>query len=381
MNLQQTQYQRPLILDLGYNTFRLGWSGSDEPEILSPSIYAHCTDFIFHSEMIEGLTKIVAESQENPYLFGKKAKKYLNILNLQPIKAQDRISLLKEFFLEQYKRLEIPSEYQFNQSIIIICPYNLSDLEKNQFKELFFTQLNFPFILFLPSDKAILSTLNTVDGVIVDIGAENTYVSSIFHGFINPMAKETLPIGGFHLTKYLLDLIVKKKGTDKNFFFDIWMAKEIKEKMALCVLNPKEEMDKIKNGLTKYDKKIKLPNQNQFTINSERFQLVEPLFNPQLIHLDYEGLTSSIIKSIKFWERDHWPQLISNIILAGGTSKIPGLKKRLIMEMRDYFSENLGKKIRVIAPEDREIMAWIGASLLSAQGKLEKWIKNPASEQ
>jgi len=377
---QEEKYLKPLILDLGYSTFRLGWSGSDAPEITAPSMYAEPTDFIFQSDVIEGIEQIVTKEQGNEYLFGNGARKYRNILNIQSLENKGNSPLFKQFFLKHYQKLNIPDDYQFLQPIIVICPYDLTDIEKKQYKNLFFEQLNFPFLLFLPSDKAILSTLKTVDGIIIDIGAENTYVSSVYHGFINPMAKQTFPVGGLHLTKYFLDLVLKRKQTDENFFFDIWMAKEFKEEAALCVLHPDEERDKIKNGLTKYDHMVQLPNQKQFKINSERFMLVEPLFNPQLINLDYENLTQKIVNSIKFWERENWKDLVSNIILAGGSSKIPGLKKRLKAEIKQHFSESLGKQIKIIAPSDRVIMAWVGASLLASQDKLEKWIKNPSYE-
>ena len=375
---QNEKYLRPLILDLGHSTFRLGWSGSDAPEIIAPSIYAEPTDFIFQSDIIEGIEDIISKEQGDKYLFGKDASEYRNILNIQRLEKKDNLSLFKEFFLTHYRRLNIPEDYLFMQPIIIICPYDLSDLEKKEYKDLFFEKLNFPFLLFLPSDKAILSTLKTVDGVIVDIGAENTYISSVYHGFINPMAKETFPIGGSHLTKFFLDLVLKRKQVDQNLFFDIWMAKKFKEETALCVLNPDKERGKIKDGATNYDKIIKLPNQKQFKINYERFMLVEPLFNPQMINLDYENIIQKIINSIKFWERENWESLLKNIILTGGTSKISGLKKRLKLEIKQHFSQHLGKKITIIAPKDRVIMAWVGASLLAAQDKLEKWIKNPS---
>ncbi|TFF98232.1 MAG: hypothetical protein EU547_02100 [Promethearchaeota archaeon] len=376
-NLQEDKYLRPLILDMGYSTFRFGWSGSDTPEITIPSIFTKPNDFLFRSDVIEGIAEIISAEQKK-LLFGEDAERYKNILNIQRFEEKVNSPLFKDFFLKQYEKLDIPKDFRFMQPIVIICSYNLTEIEKKEYKDLFFNQLNFPFLLFLPSDKAILSTLNTVDGIIVDMGAKNIYISSVYHGFINPTAKEILPIGGFHLTKYFLDLILKRKSIDEKFFFNIWMAQELKEDLAICVLKPSEEKTKIKNGLTKYDQSITLPNQNQFIINYERFMLVEPLFDPTLINLDYENLINKIVKSIKFWERENWQDLISNIILTGGTSKISGLKKRLTMEIKKHFSDALKPKINVITPKDRVIIAWVGASLLSAQDKLEKWIKNPS---
>jgi actin-related protein len=377
MSHETSKYNKALILEIGSSTFRMGWAGSDEPEITEPSIYAHTTNFKFQSEFIEGFKEIFSDKIKNNYLFGNEALDYQGILKLEDLNKEENSNIFIEYFLHQYQKLNIPSEFQFKQPIILIDPYLMTDLEKTNYKKIFFERLNFPSLLFLPSDMAILTTLNKVDGVIVNIGGKNTHISSVYHGFTDSMAKENIPIGGRELTNYFLNMILTGKGANKNFFFDFWMAKKIKEEMALCVLHPKQERNKIKDDFTEYDKIINLPNKYSFKINFERFMLVEPLFNPQLIHIEHRNLIESIVKSIKFWEREQRAELLSNIILAGGGSQIPGLKERIQFELKKHFAEKLEPIIKVISPKNSENMAWIGASILSSQGKLKEGIKNP----
>ena len=66
------------------------------------------------------------------------------------------------------------------------------------------------------------------------------------------MARDSFPVAGNELTNYFLTLIMTKKGTGKNVFLEKWLAKEIKEKGSLCVLNPKEEIAQIRKGFTNY---------------------------------------------------------------------------------------------------------------------------------
>jgi actin-related protein len=353
----------------------MGWAGSDEPEIVEPSIYANTLKF--QSEFIDGFKEVFSNKIEKHYLFGSEAREYQGILDIEYMEKEESADLFHKYFLHQYQKLDIPQKYQFKQPIIIIDPYVMTDLQKDYYKTIFFERLNFPSLLFIPAEMAILTTLDKIDGVIINIGAKNTYIYSVYHGFTDPMAKDRLPFGGRELTNYFLNMVLTGKGAKKNLFFDYWMAKKIKEVMALCVLNPKEERNKIKDNYLKFDKEITLPNQYSFTINYERFMLVEPLFNPHLIHVDHINLTESIVKTIKFWEREQRPVLISNIILAGGSSQITGLKERIQSELEKSFSEKIRPQIKVIAPQNREIMAWIGGSLLSAQGKLKEGIKNP----
>ena len=81
------------------------------------------------------------------------------------------------------------------------------------------------------------------------------------------------------------------------------------------------------------------------------------------------------------WERANWEALTPNIILAGGGSLVPGLEKKLKVEISKFFSERLRGKINVIAVSGRDNISWIGTSVLWAQGKLNKgWILNPNKE-
>jgi len=193
------------------------------------------------------------------------------------------------------------------------------------------------------------------------------------------MARDTYPISGKDLTNYLLNLIVTKKGSGKTIYLDNMISNEIKDKLSLCVLDIEEEIKKIKDGLTKYNRIVDLPDGTSLEINSERFMLVEPLFNPSLIHIDYIGLPEAITKVIKFWDRENWEDILPNIILAGGSSLIPGLDKKLQVEISKHFSEKLKEKINIYAVSGRENISWIGASVLYAQGKLneEIFITNP----
>jgi actin-like protein 6A len=89
-------------------------------------------------------------------------------------------------------------------------------------------------------------------------------------------------------------------------------------------------------------------------------------------------LPEAISKVIKSWDRENWEEIMENVVLSGGGSLIPGLKERLKVELKKYFSDKINNKINVIAPSGRESMAWIGASILHLRNQLtEEWKPNP----
>ena len=382
MSSAMNRYIRPIILDIGSNTFRMGWASDDFPDIIAPTVYVNVSDYIYTSDVIEGLEDIYLEDQDQVHLVGETALKYQNILKIHEFMKEKNYNVLSKFFLHYYyqliDRLKVPEEYLFQQPIIFLAPFYLSDLEKSKLQEIFFDTYHFPSILFLSESQAILSTLQKTSGVIVDLGESHTFISSIFHGFTNMMARDLFPITGKDLTNHILNLILSKIASGKNVYVDLMIAKEIKEKLSLCISNCEEERKRIKEGLTKYDRIIDLPDGSNLKINQERFLVSEPLFDPKIIHVDYISLAEAISKVIKTWDRENWKELVSNIILSGGGSLFHGLGERLQCELQNYFSDILKNEIKVVAASGREHLSWIGASILYTKEELSKgWIQNP----
>ncbi len=377
MSANDKKQLKPLIIDFGSNTFRMGWAGDDSPKINVPAVYVDNRDYLFESDVIDGLEELFIDDYTESNLYGYEALKYQNILKVHEFRKEHNYSILLRFFHYYYQQLEIDPDFHYKQPLILISPFFITELDKNKLRQVFFGAFNFPAILFLSESQAILSTLQKTSGVIINIGESNTYISTIFHGFTNIMARDSFPIAGEELTNYLLNMILTKKSSEKKPYLEKWLAKEIKEKVSLCVLNPKEEIKQIKKGFTNYDQVINFPDGTSLEINYERFMISEAIFDPKIIHIDYIGLAEAIANVIKSWDRENWEELISIIVLSGGGSLIPGLKERLAIELKGHFSDKINQKINVIAVSGRENMGWIGASILYSKSELKGWTRNP----
>ena len=379
MSTENKSQLRPLIIEIGSQNFRFGWAGDDFPDIIAPSVYVDNNDYLFTSDVIDGLEDIfITEKKAENQLFGHEALKYSNILKIHFFKKESNYNVFMKYFYHHYKQLNIAEENHFKQPIIIITPFVISELEKTKLQDIFFNVFDFPSLSFLSESQGILATLRKPSGVVINMGEVNTTITTFLHGFSNTMARDIYPIAGKELTSYLLNLLLTRRGSRKTVYLDKILAKEIKDKLSLCIFNSDEEIKRIKDGLTKYNRTIDLPDGSSLEINTERFMLVEPLFNPSLIHIDYLGLPEAVSKVIKFWDRENWEIIVPNIIIAGGGSLIPGLEKRLKLEIAKHFSDRMKDKINVIAVSGRENIGWIGSSVLWAQDKLKKgWIQNP----
>jgi len=368
---------RPIIIDIGSDRFRMGWAGEDAPEILAPSVYVDISDYIFTSDVIDGLDDIFIEGSAEKYLYGNDAVKYSNILKIHEFKKEGNYNILAKYFNHYYQQLGISPEYMYKQPLIIIAPYFMTDTDKARLQYVFFNHFKFQKILFLSEGQAILSTLQKTSGVIVYLGETDSYISTVFHGFTNIMARDVFPIAGKEMTDYFLTMILGGKGSEKTFFIDKWIVKEIKEKASLCVTNAKNELQRIKEGSKDYNQPINFPDGTTFEINKERFMIAEALFDPTIMHIHYMGIDEAISKVVKTWDRENWDELIQTIILAGGASLIPGLKERLQQEAPKHFSDKIKYNLKVIALDGRENMSWVGASILYMKQQLKGWTDNP----
>ena len=103
MSSEKKNQTRPLILDIGQNFFRLGWAGSDYPEVIAPSIYVDNKDYLFTSDVIDGLEDIfVGEQNVENQLFGNEALKYSNVLKVHELK--NNYNILTKFFHFYYQK-------------------------------------------------------------------------------------------------------------------------------------------------------------------------------------------------------------------------------------------------------------------------------------
>lgn len=114
-------------------------------------------------------------------------------------------------------------------------------------------------------------------------------------------------------------------------------------------------------------------------LGQELCEAGEILFQPRRILNDHDGLVHSlpslIQTSIMQSPIDHRLELLSNIVLAGGGSLMPGLVARLTRELERMFPEAaLARKITVHADPYRGVAAWGGGNLLSCMPSFQdRW--------
>lgn len=118
---------------------------------------------------------------------------------------------------------------------------------------------------------------------------------------------------------------------------------------------------------------------------AERFRIPEILFDPKQT-ADQEqqlmSITQMIIKSVETCDMDVRSQLLSNLVLTGGTTLLPNFAERINNDLQRMAP---GQRIKLFAAGnsiERRFGNWIGGSMLASLGTFQQlWISKQEWEE
>ena len=90
--------------------------------------------------------------------------------------------------------------------------------------------------------------------------------------------------------------------------------------------------------------------EHSFPIGNERFTVPELLFNPPDVGMGQAGLAEIVVQSLSCVPQGLWPGLLGNVVLVGGSAKMPGFVDRLEGEIRSLVPADI--VVRVKRPEE-----------------------------
>jgi len=166
-------------------------------------------------------------------------------------------------------------------------------------------------------------------------------------------------------------------------------ARNLKEQLCYCALDFAEETQKYTNSPSQYQSIYKLAGKTEVVVGAEKFQIVEQLFKMSEVkgnlvsrvkesqnfrlnsHHAVPSVQEIIQKSIRACDPTIQAEMLSNIVLSGGTTMLPGFAERLSKELKQLFPKD---KVNVIALPNRQQLEWNGSCILSSQLKPEEWM-------
>ena len=208
------------------------------------------------------------------------------------------------------------------------------------------------------------------------MGEGTTHTIPVYEGYALKHSIGRSDIAGSDVNQELQLLVRKNSGLVFTTTAERDLVKRMKEE--ICYVNPtlgggassktteKTSTSTTSSSSTTNTEKItyQLPDGQAVSISSERHMAPEVLFNPSLIGSEEKSVADTLVSSIMKSDIDLRPTLFTQIVLAGGTTCMPGFGDRLLAEVRSQAPAHT--RIRISAPPERKYSAWAGGSILAS---------------
>lgn len=233
-----------------------------------------------------------------------------------------------------------------------------------------------PGVYTTPAAVLELYAAGRENGVIVGCGAQCTYAVLVHEGLPDPRTQLRSHVAGDALTAWTADLLTKAGAAGVSAA----LARKAKE--ALGAVAPDS------SGAAAPDlgpQTFELPDGKKLTLSAaQRSAVGEPLFDPTLVGEACGGLAQLVGEAIRQRDKDgvlestehgkdgtaNWYR---NIVVAGGSTALPGLAPRLERELAVRAPH--GCEPSVYAMPERAHAAFLGGSILSSLAVMNQmWI-------
>ncbi|CAI4039504.1 hypothetical protein SMKI_08G1710 [Saccharomyces mikatae IFO 1815] len=358
-------YNQPIVIDNGSGIIKAGFSGEERPKALEYSLVGHTK---YDKVMLEGL--------QGDTFVGNKAQKLRGLLRLRyPMKHGvvedwDSMELIWSYVLNEVLQLQNIEEHPL---LITEAPMNPLK-NREMIAQVMFETFNLSAIYV--SDPAVLSLYASgrTTGCVVDCGEGYCSSVPIYDGFALPASIMRMDIGGGDITEQLQFQIRKSAGVSLFSSSEREIVRTIKEKVCYLAKDAKKEEDKYLQGTQDLISAFKLPDGKSIEVGNDRYRAPEILFSPQIIGSGYDGLSNMCMQSIWKVDLDLRKNLLSSVILSGGTTTLKGFGDRMLHDLEALTKGT--SKIKIIAPPERKYTAWIGGSILTGLSTFQKlWTK------
>ncbi|MFX1536804.1 MAG: rod shape-determining protein [Promethearchaeota archaeon] len=368
----------PIIIDNGSGYSKNGFAGEEIPQSVFPTLV--------------GYPKENDDLVERAYYVGKEAMEHQQAYDLNLVKP------IEHSLIWDWEALEKIWHYTFfrdlrvdptNHPVLLMFTERTLNTSPpwERIVEIMFETFNVPALYITFTSALSLYACGLSTGLIVDIGAQLMQIVPIYEGYSLSHAICHVDLAGHDLTNYL-NRLLRLRGYNFVTPMERETVRDIKEQLCYVALDPEKELMRLKKagGISK---QYMLPNGAPLTLDHERFEVPEVLFNPAIIGQDHPPLHELIFETIEKCDPDLQVDLFRNIVLVGGSTLFDGLKERLTQELNNLISDSYFAESKIIsgssnydrvegdkivAPPNRHHIAWTGGSILGSDLSLEKWV-------
>ncbi|KAM4650915.1 actin-6-like [Discoglossus pictus] len=378
-------------------------SGSKSPAASSSSQHSlskeHCTASSDNSERYKDLVSVIIDTgtgfTKSGFSGEEKPKSVLrSIVGVPKIRGRDtplyyigdaipqgrsnveKKKVMTHGVVTDWDALEMLWHHIFYTELSI-CPEELAVLitdaplspttNREKVAELLFENFGVPAMYISHQSLLAMYSYGRTSGLVIESGHGTSYTAPVYDGYVLPHATYRLDVAGEALTSYLSKLMAESGNPFREDEMDL--VSDIKEKCCYVSLDIDSE---IRHDEKNYLIDFTLPDGQIISIGSERFRCPEALFLPTVLGLPEVGLHAHALSSIQKCAPEHQSQLLSNVVVCGGSSYIRGFPERIKKEM---CRAEKGRPPNIFAHPHRKFAPWLGGSIVGALDSFQNlWI-------
>jgi centractin len=251
---------------------------------------------------------------------------------------------------------------------------------RDQIAEIFFETVRAPALYFTPPSVLSLYASGRTTGVVLDVGEGVTHAVPVYEGFALPHSVTRSNVAGRDVTRQL-QWNLRRSGVNFTTTAEADLAKTMKEE--LCYLTPTPLMNDEsaeKEAKAQSKTQYQLPDGQAIALSSERYESPNVLFDPSLFGSEELGVADILVNSIMKSDIDLRSKLFSQVVLAGGTTLLPGFGERMLYEVRSRSPAHT--RIRISAPPERLYSCYVGGSILASLATFKTmWVSRADYEE
>lgn len=337
----------PVVLDCGTGTCKVGFAGEDFPRDVFPTCVAE----------LQQSGKFCLKDRDSP-IFGASTD---DVIQSNPIQrgVVTNWDAMEDVWQQCYDRLGVASDTQ--PALLSETPFTPQE-NREKLAEVLFETFDIPALYLILQPVLSLYGSGHWSGVVLDAGEGTTHVVPVFDGYPCNEAIVRFPVAGCDLTEQLGRSLQGEAVPRLRQSVDTFrsMVRDIKEKY--CMVMKYSEARKSTMPLQE-DEMYQLPGlDTRLAVSMERIRVPELLFQPELCGFTCLSLQQTIAKSILRCHVSLQETMSSNVVLAGGTTLLPGLSSRLHAELSVLSLSN----VNITAPPVRKYSAWMGGAIVAS---------------
>lgn len=363
--------QDVVVLDNGSGYLKIGFSGEDAPRAVLPTAVA--TTIVDEAREDEHTVSADSAAQRKSQAFyGEDALAQANNnasvtrpvqrgeIQLQP-PSKDALESLWEHSFRTALGIE-----QEELPILIADPLPLGQstyASRHWMTEVMFEKLKVKSLAIF--NTAVLSLFSTgrTRGLVVESGEGLTQAVPVFEGYAIPHAIFKMNVAGQDITQKVQEMM-KSDPRCEQYAADVRVMQAMKEKVCSVAL----DFDRSQKGHDPADeesKSFELPDGTIIQVdNATRAGAPEVLFGGA--DKDGTSVQKICMEAISTCDLDFRQDLVRSLVVAGGTSMLPGLAPRLRAELQALLPAETASQVDICVDSQRRYAAWIGGSMFAS---------------